>query len=94
MAEPYYLDEKERRAEVMARGEGWVGTDNIRVFLVASGDVATAFAASLLAGAVLPAKWGGVATSTAKDPRFQSWERGKARQDGRIEVITHWLSVD
>lgn len=83
------------RKKVRLDTELFSGYDYVRVFTVPRGDVAAHLAAELAPGAVLPVKWGGVATSTVQDPRLQAplTETKQSTADFAI-LETHWVSID
>ena len=83
----------ERRRQEPAFGNGWVGVKYIRYFTVAKSDVATHRAAELLDGAVLPEKWGGVATTNAADPRLQVCVDQQQAKGAMAEFYTEWIEI-
>jgi len=83
----------ERRRKEPTAGNGWVGFKYVRYFTVAKGDVETHRAAELAPGAVLPAKWGGVATTTAADPRLQVCVDLQQGLGAMAELYTEWIEI-
>ena len=90
-------EEIELRRSEDADGDGWSGTAYYRYFTCAKGDVAThqGSGGELEDGAVLPTKWGGVATSTAADPRLQRCVDKQNNPNGAQAFLeTVWISID
>ena len=89
-------DHIERRAREHITGDGWDGTAYIRWFTCPKEDVPThrASGGELANGAVLPVKWGGVATSNAYDPRLQ--ECVDTQPEGAAVAIlrTVWIEIN
>ena len=75
---------------------GYQGTAYIRYFSCSKGDVAThrASGGELVDGAVLPVKWGGVATSTAQDPRLQECNDIQKEHTSMALLETVWIEID
>jgi len=85
---------EEKRKRLWTAGQDWTGYKHIRVFQgVPPGDLATHRAAELLPGAVLPAKWGGVATSRAIDPRLTYAPEAGQRGSSQTEIYTEWTEI-
>lgn len=85
----------EHRKKLRIDNALFAGYDYVRVFTVPRGDMATHLAAELAPGAVLPAKWDGVATTTVQDPRLQAPLVETKQSTAEMAVIeTHWISID
>ena len=82
-----------RRQKEPISGDGWTGWKYIRYFTCAVGDVATHRADELAQGAVLPEKWGGVATETAADPRLQVWVDTQQGKGQDTVLYTEWVEI-
>jgi hypothetical protein len=83
-----------RRSRQWASGQDWTGYKHVRVFQgVAPGDLATHRAAELAPGAVLPAKWGGVATARAIDPRLTLAPEAGQKASAQTEIYTEWTEL-
>lgn len=76
-----------------AAGQDWTGHKNIRVFTAMPGDVAAHRLDELLPGAVLPEKWGGVATATALDPRLTDVVEQVQKESSITRLYTEWTEI-
>ena len=87
--------EKRSRYRVSDPG-GWDGVAYVRYFTCSKGDVATyrAAGAELADGAVLPEKWGGVATSEGYDPRLQECIDEQPPGSAGAMLRTIWISIN
>ena len=76
--------------------EYFSGTDYMHLFELPRDDEATHYGSggALEYGSVLPAAWGGVATSKAEDPRLQSRVRQTKKDGSEGLVEVHWVSID
>lgn len=84
-----------RRSRQWASGQDWTGYKHIRVFQgVPDGDLAAHRLAELAPGAVLPAKWGGVATARAIDPRLTNCpDVGQRGSAASMQIYTEWTEI-
>lgn len=87
-------EDKQRRRIAPAYGSGWHGQKYIRWFKVPPGDVEYHQTHELTPGAVLPEKWGGVATSKAIDPRLTATVEQKDRAGSLAVLYTEWTALD
>lgn len=84
----------ERRKRQPASGQDWTGYKHIRVFQgVPAGDLAYHRANELAPGAVLPTKWGGVATARAIDPRLTLAPEAGQKNSSQTEIYTEWTDI-
>ena len=89
-------DHVEKRTGYRVTGDGWDGVAYVRFFTCSKGDVTTyrASGGELADGAVLPAKWGGVSTSTAYDPRLQECVDLQPKNKVTAELRTVWIKIN
>ena len=93
MAQALYEDIT-RRSRQPAAGRDWTGYKHIRVFKgLPGGDMAYHRANELSPGAVLPAKWGGVATSRAIDPRLTYAPETGQSKSAATQIYTEWTEI-
>lgn len=83
----------ERRQKLNTAGAGWVGFKHIRYFTASKADVAAHQEGELAFGAVLPEKWGGVATSTSLDPRLHFCEDRQQKKGAMADLYTEWVEI-
>ena len=85
-----------RRTRYREVGEGWDGVAYVRYFTCAKGDVAAyrTSGAELADGAVLPVKWGGVATAYGYDPKLQECVDEQPQASAQALLRTVWISIN
>jgi len=90
------IENRRTRYRVTDPGGGWDGVAYVRYFTCAKGDVAAyrASGAELADGAVLPVKWGGVATSYGYDPRLQEVIDEQPEVSAMALLRTVWISIN
>jgi len=82
-----------KRTKTSITSDSYAGYKYVRVFVCMAGDADTHRAAELALGSVLPTKWGGVATSTAVDPRLVTVvERGHPNSSS-TQFYTEWVQI-
>ena len=87
-------EHKAKRTSGRTVGDGWDGVAHVRYFTCPKDDVATHRAAELADGAVLPAKWGGVATAYGYDPRLQECVDEQPTDSAQALLRTVWISIN